>query len=519
MTRWAALFFCAVVVALALRLPLLENRPMHNDEAVNAVKFGALWDHGDYRYDPHEYHGPTLHYLTAALCGLTNAPDYVHLTETRLRLCTALSGICLVLLLLTLRDELGGKAMVAAAVFTAVSPVMVFYSRYWIHESWLVLFSLLAIASGWRFIRKPSWTWAFIAGAGLGLMQATKETFVLMLAAAVGSWGLNRLLARTASKESIYWRSQILKLGFGLMAWLAVWLVMFTSFFQHAGGLFDSIRTYAPWLGNAGTDSVHAHEWSFYLRRLYWFQTGGGPVWSEAFLLGLGVIGGASAFLGNRDFGGRADFIRWLAGYTILLAAIYCAIPYKTPWCVMGFHHGVILLAGVGAVVVWGWGKTIPARVMVAIGLGLGTTHLAWQAWCVSFVVPADRSNPWVYAHTSTDLLNLVAKVTSVTAAANGDKTQMTVIGADDDYWPLPWYLRQYSSVGWWNSAAETNLLAPLVIASGSLDLKLDARGTHIMVGYFQLRPQVFLEFYVERALWLRYLAAQPDSATDYSAP
>jgi hypothetical protein len=51
------------------------------------------------------------------------------------------------------------------------------------------------------------------------------------------------------------------------------------------------------------------------------------------------------------------------------------------------------------------------------------------------------------------------------------------------------------------------------VIASASLQLQLDARGTHVMVGYFQLRPQVFLEFYVERDLWSRYLAQQPPSA------
>ena len=29
-------------------------------------------------------------------------------------------------------------------------------------------------------------------------------------------------------------------------------------------------------------------------------------------------------------------------------SAIYCAIPYKTPWCVLGFLHGMILLAGAG---------------------------------------------------------------------------------------------------------------------------------------------------------------------------
>jgi len=50
----------ATVLALALRCPRLAERPMHNDEAVNAMKFGALWEHGDYKYDPNEHHGPTL---------------------------------------------------------------------------------------------------------------------------------------------------------------------------------------------------------------------------------------------------------------------------------------------------------------------------------------------------------------------------------------------------------------------------------------------------------------------------
>ena len=54
----------ACIVALALRCPLLDQRPMHNDEAVNAVKFGQLWEGGVYRYDPNEYHGPSLFYAT-----------------------------------------------------------------------------------------------------------------------------------------------------------------------------------------------------------------------------------------------------------------------------------------------------------------------------------------------------------------------------------------------------------------------------------------------------------------------
>ena len=63
----------ALAVALALRLPRLDERPMHNDEAVNAIKFGQLWERGTYRYDPNEFHGPTLYYGTLPVVWL--APE------------------------------------------------------------------------------------------------------------------------------------------------------------------------------------------------------------------------------------------------------------------------------------------------------------------------------------------------------------------------------------------------------------------------------------------------------------
>src|SRR6266404_7198280 len=150
----------AASVALALRCPRLEQRPMHNDEAVNAIKFGQLWEHGTYKYDPNEHHGPTLFYATLAVARLTSSPDFQHLTETKLRLITVCFGVGLLLLLPLIADGLGRKATVWAAIFTAASPAMVFYSRYYIHEMLLVFFTLLALASGWRYQQTRQARWA-----------------------------------------------------------------------------------------------------------------------------------------------------------------------------------------------------------------------------------------------------------------------------------------------------------------------------------------------------------------------
>src|SRR2546422_10726799 len=78
----------AMGAGIALRCARLEVRPMHNDEAVNAIKFGRLWEQGTYKYDPNEHHGPTLYYATVALARITGAADFEHFTEKRLRVLT-----------------------------------------------------------------------------------------------------------------------------------------------------------------------------------------------------------------------------------------------------------------------------------------------------------------------------------------------------------------------------------------------------------------------------------------------
>ena len=56
-----------MIVAGALRLARLSQRPLHTDEAVHADKYSRMLERGSYKYDPYEYHGPTLNYLTVIL--------------------------------------------------------------------------------------------------------------------------------------------------------------------------------------------------------------------------------------------------------------------------------------------------------------------------------------------------------------------------------------------------------------------------------------------------------------------
>jgi uncharacterized protein (TIGR03663 family) len=561
MNRWSALaVLLAIAGALALRVPGLARRPLHNDEAVNAVKVSELWQHGRYAYDPDEYHGPTLHYATLPFLGLSRARNAGELDDATLRLAPVAFGVALILLFLLFADGLGRQAVAWAAIFAAVSPAMVFYSRYFIHEMLLVFFTALTLGAGWRYVqarsargivspfpepgraalpRRPlesppaqraaedqggaaappcqvpeasrtsAGRWAVMTGVGLGLMVTTKETFVITLAA-MGLAGILTVWWTMPARGRVQgllavWNWKHAALAFG--AAFVIWLLLFSSFLTNFAGLLDSARTYLPWLKRAGGHSPHIHPWHFYLERLAWFHPAKGPAWSEGLILVLAAVGAVVSLAGK-----RSRLHRFLALYTIILTTLYSAISYKTPWCLLNFYLGMILLAGVGAAALVELLRARPLKVALVAGLLALTSQLSWQGWRASFVYSADRRNPYVYAQTAPDLLNLVQRTEGIARVAPaGFETVVKIIAPESDYWPMPWYLRRFKHLGWYDKLPE-DPYAPIVVVASKLDARLDDKSGRkwIMAGLTELRPGKYFELYVELELWKKYVETLP---------
>jgi uncharacterized protein (TIGR03663 family) len=515
MNRWVTLgVLLAAGVALALRGPRLSERPMHNDEGVNAIKFGTLWQGGRYKYDPSEYHGPLLPYATAWLGKLSAAPDFSHYTETRLRLVTVLFGTALLFVFVLMRDGLGSSGLIWAALFAAVSPALVFYSRYYIHETPLAFLNMLALGSAWRYWRSRKIFWALLAGTSIGLMQSTKETFVLSLAAAAVALLLNQLWNRRWDASGIPAKAPPLNykhLIAGLGCWVLIALLFFSSFFTNLHGPLDSIRTYSAWLGRTGADSPQLQPWYFYFQRLLAFHVHRGPFWSEAMILALALIAMVAAFRRKSVGDASASFLRFLSLYGLILAAIYSLIAYKTPWCLLSFWQIIILLAGSGAAILVRLSRFQWATVATRILLVLGAANLAAQAWQASVVYADDPRNPYVYAQTSSDILGLVDRVEALEKLGPG-QVPVQVLAANGDYWPLPWYFRDLNQVAW-QEKSDQAIAAPIVVASPAFQSEFENTQTYVMTGFFALRPQILLALYVEKDLWIRYLAKQRLSA------
>jgi uncharacterized protein (TIGR03663 family) len=510
---------------------------MHGDEAVHAVKFKDLLEEGFYKYDPNEYHGPTLNYLTLIPAYLSSADKLTEVSEFTLRIVPVFFGVSLVLLILLIGKGLGSKAAVYASVLTAISPAMVFYSRYYIQEMLLVCFTFGAIVFGYRYTQSRKVIWAILAGMSVGLMHATKETCIIAFGSILLALGITLLIRR--EKGSVVNAVRSVKPSH-LLAFLAAGVVasslFFSSFFSNPAGILDSIRTYTTYFDRAGGNSLHIHPWYYYIRMLLYSRFFDGPRWSEALIVVLSLVGFIAALTKRRLLNANVHLVRFIGFYTLTMTVVYSVIPYKTPWCFLGFLHGMILLAGVGAVVLVRLLPNVLPRLIIICLLFESSLHLLWQSYLSNYVYYSDSRNPYVYAHPTDEVFTVVERIEEMARIhPDGYRMHIQVICPGKDYWPLPWYLRrfEYDTIDWWESVDNSIASAPLIIASPEVEAALtnklyaltpvQERQIYLFLFdapyYIWLRPKIKLLGFVRKDLWdAHYVSPDPDELIRKSA-
>jgi hypothetical protein len=293
--------------------------------------------------------------------------------------------------------------------------------------------------------------------------------------------------------------------------------VLFSSFLDNPAGVVDSVRALGMYLDRANAASWHFHPWHYYLGLLLHFPAEGTPFWTEGLVLVLALAGAAAGWSRSGIPGADSRVLRFLGFYTLLMVTVYSAIPYKTPWCLLGFLHGMILLAGAGAVFVVRALRSRAPRLLAVALLVSGAAHLGWQAYAGSFRFAADPRNPYVYAHTGTDVFTIVERLRDVARAHPEGAAMPVQVISRANLWPLPWYLRDFSRVGWWNGVSDEAESAPIVLLTPDLEPALVRKlyelpppgERELYVSLFdrpvELRPRVELRGYVAMSLWERY--------------
>lgn len=484
---------------------------MHSDEAVQAAKTGVLFDTHQYTYDPHELHGPTLYYFTLPSLWIAGVKSYAASSEFHYRIVPVVFGIASILLLLLVQDGMGKAAVVCAGVLSAVSPAMVYYSRYYIQEIPFVFFTFALIGCGWRYFKTRALIWAIMTGLCIGLMHATKETCAIVFFSIVVSLGVNYFFLK--KRHETFFKINAIHAALALLAAVSISILFFSSFFTQARGPLDSVLTFSHYFARSSGANSHDKPWFYYAQLLLWNNKAGAPIWTEASIVGLAFVGGASAFFYSKknddDIASNA-FARFLAIYTLVLFAVYSFISYKTPWCVLGILHGLILLAGIGAANILNWMPNWSLKTVAGLVLAVCAGHLGWQAYQANGRYAFDARNPYVYVHSTLDAPRLAARVEELAALhPDGRAMNVQLMAPNSDYWPIPWYLRKMENVGYWN-APPAKLDAPVMIASDEFadELALELKGSY-QKNRYSLRPDVLVTLYVSEDMWKKFLATR----------
>jgi len=211
----------------------------------------------------------------------------------------------------------------------------------------------------------------------------------------------------------------------------------------------------------------------------------------------------------------RVFWTRYFTANVVIVAALFSAIPYKTPWNLMPFYIGMTVLAGIGFAALL---RATSSRVMRGALVGafvIASGQLGWQAWRASVVYASDPRNPYVYAHTVPDAVRMATRIRDLAALhPDGADMQVSVIAPPHEQWPLPWYLRTLPHVGYWAAPGDALALrAPVIVVSTDHAEALDgALGDRYVSEFYGLRAEVLLTLYIERSLWERFLSRVAES-------
>jgi uncharacterized protein (TIGR03663 family) len=499
---WRVCSWATVTAGAILRLSQLSLKPLHHDEGVNGFFLVRLMREGIYRFDAANYHGPTLYYFALALARLRHLLGRpLDLGVTGLRITPALFSIATIWLILRLRRSLGDRPTLFAAGLIAVSPGAVYFARDFIHESLLVFFTLALVVTVLEWRETHHRLYLLLAAISGALLLATKETATISIAVLLLAWLGSYFWVRDRSRGESFAAAHILPLNhyevaMSLLLFVFVLILFFSSFFSNMPGIRDSVRAFRIW-GHTGLVSYRQPWYSY----LLWLMK------SETAILVLGSVGCVfSLWQGSRRFAVFAAL--WAFG----ILAAYSLVPYKTPWLILNTVIPMGIAAGLGF-------DLFLVRIEKAVGrLSTGAIAAfvlllaivpAYQCISLNWFRYDDESHPYVYSQTRRGFLSLVREIEESAHRFGTDKqTSITITSAD--YWPLPWYLRDYPRTGYYGHVIKPH--EQIVLAS-SLQVPLLRPlldSDYRRVASYPLRPGVDLVCYVREPTVARHEQSGP---------
>jgi len=530
---WLVSCFLITTLAAFLRFFQLGLKPFHHDEGVNGFFLTTLFREGIYKYDPANYHGPTLYYISLAFARVFG------LETITVRWSVAVFGVLTVALALYLKRYIGRIGSLFTALFLALSPGMVFISRYFIHEIFFIFLSLAIVVSilffldkrragvfaiGWMVLvllmcflpsslnlasalageNNMTALWAF--RAAFFIVEAVLVFFVIRMLLAWNDGRPIYLLLASASGALMFATKEtaFITLGTMLIACACVWI-------------WQKIRGKSA----IGTDELSGENLSWPKFRealgsgndLLLISVGSAVVFiyinvlffSSFFSHSEGVKGAIEAYTiwtktSNKDHtqNGIWGYLTWgmkIEAPIMILSVLGTVIAF------IKARHRFAMFAGLWAFGLFAAYTIIPYKtpwlalsfllpMCIAAGYGinelaastnlmskiaagllavLASAVLAFQTYELNFVRYDDEDRVYVYAHTKREFLDLIKEIERY-ANKSGKGNNAAVEIVTPDYWPMVWYLREYPKAIFQAKLVDTDTAEMIVAKKGDQD-------------------------------------------------
>ncbi|MDD1702443.1 MAG: TIGR03663 family protein [Methanoregula sp.] len=439
-------FFLILILTIILRFTQLDLKLFHHDEAIHSWFSFTLLIKGEWIYDP-SYHGPFLYYVTAGMFALFGASDLVA------RLLPALFGTLLIPLVYFIYrlGYLTKAQTLLVALFLAISPDMVYFSRFIRHDIFMLFFTLLLLVAILYYLEKGQTRYVIIAAMATAGALSCKEEMPIILLIFITFFGYALWKKRIALPPQ--WKYDLLM---GLFLATAILVALYSAFGVHPETLVgQNFQVNTTGWYQAADHWIAMHEqqrlggpYYFYIplyllyelpifllaivgtiqflvKDLPLAQTAGRVInWIATRRFELPVKDLAATSLNqiraSHTPAEKSDFFfQFCIFWMILTMAFYAYVGEKVPWLLI---HQLLPMCFV-ATYKLNWQK-------IAFAL-VGGLFLLLMTWHVAFV-PVDINEPIIQVQNSEDMRDVMNLMDA------SDK----VVVASKDYWPLPWYYR-----------------------------------------------------------------------------
>jgi len=271
----------AFILALGIFLRLLNlgDKPYHHDEAIFGM-YGYYQFKDDlvayYRYIP-MLNGPVLFYFLQGLFNLFGTADWVG------RLPSAILGslICFVPLITSriFPKKISEYSIVLATFLIALSPIMIYFSRFLRHEYLIFWIYVLFL---WGYFGTKGFTKIFILTLLLWLHWCVKENFYVFFAIILGfliyEFILESIQKKSLSGIKIFFQLKnitpiIQGISLGSIVGLAFFYNLYSAFGKYKDGFYDGLyrQSFFYWFNQHSIERIKG-PFSFHLFMLTWYE-------------------------------------------------------------------------------------------------------------------------------------------------------------------------------------------------------------------------------------------------------